>query len=78
MHAVKLVVHCQKSVMFMIEFLSAAQIASADGVDESDLPWTRVPGRWESFERADNEALWLSLDEPEHVYRIIEVKEQAA
>jgi hypothetical protein len=64
--------------MFVIEFLTAAQVANANGVDESDLPWTRVVGSWESFERADNEALWLSLDDAEYVYRVVEVKEQAA
>lgn len=64
--------------MFVIEFLSAAQLASAEGVDESDLPWTRCPGGWPSFERADNEALWLSLDGPEFIYRVVESKEHAA
>jgi hypothetical protein len=64
--------------MFIIEFLKASDIARAEGVDECDLPWTRCPGAWPSFERADNEALWLSLDDGEYVYRVVEMKEQAA
>jgi hypothetical protein len=37
------------------------------------LPWSRYRPGFESAERADNEALWLSIDDSEYVYRVVEV-----
>lgn len=64
--------------MFSIEFISAHELMAAG--DPSDARWTPVAGGpFVSFEMADAEAEWLSLDDDgRHVFRVVELKEEAA
>lgn len=61
--------------MHVIEFIQMHKLV---GVDENDAPWERYPHHpFASFNEADNEALWLSQDDNQYVYRVIEIVEAA-
>lgn len=60
--------------MYVIEFLDSPRFYEAvrSGVDPDDLEWQRYKPGFESIERANNEALWLSVDDDgRYVYRVI-------
>lgn len=57
--------------MYYVEFTLRSRLRA--GVDENDIAWSRYRPGFESFERADNEALWLSTDDDQYAYRVIEV-----
>jgi hypothetical protein len=63
--------------MYVIEFISPHQLA---GIDEGDAGWQRyqLHAPFDTFEAADVEALWLSHDDSQYVYRVIELAEAAA
>lgn len=62
--------------MHVIEYIQPHELV---GVDENDAPWQRYEhSPFESFEQADIEALWLSQDDSQYVYRVIELVEAAA
>lgn len=42
--------------------------------DEDTLAWTRFRPGFESEARAENEAMWLELDDSRYVYRVVEDK----
>jgi hypothetical protein len=62
--------------MYVIEYIQPHKLV---GVDENDADWYRyeMHDPFDSFEQADMEALWLSQDDSQYVYRVIEIVEAA-
>jgi hypothetical protein len=59
--------------MHVIEFIKPHLLV---GVDQDDAPWERYHhSPFRSYEQADIEALWLSQDDNQYVYRVIELVE---
>ncbi len=54
--------------LYFVEYCKAQRLR---GVDPDDVLWERYRPAYETFERADNEALWLSVDDSEYVYRVV-------
>lgn len=58
--------------MFVIEFIKPHKLV---GVDENDAPWERYGHHpFATLEQADGEALWLSQDDSQYIYRVIELE----
>lgn len=55
--------------LFFVEYCRPEKLL---GADPEDIQWDRYRPGFLSFERADNEALWLSLDDGQYVYRVVE------
>jgi hypothetical protein len=61
--------------MFVIEFIQKHLLS---GVDDGDAPWQRYQHHpYRTIEQADSEALWLSQDDHQYVYRVVELVEAA-
>lgn len=57
--------------MYVVEYIETWKVSGA--VDLDDLEWQRYRPAFETEERADNEALWLSIDDDgRYVYRVTE------
>jgi hypothetical protein len=62
--------------MFVIEYIKKHKLV---GVDPGDADWQRyeLHDPFATFDQADIEALWLSQDDSQYVYRVIELVEAA-
>lgn len=69
-HALNLSTLTGDGPLYFIEYCKAQRLRG--GVDENDVQWERYRPSFDSFERADNEAMWLSVDDSQYIYRVVE------